>query len=70
MTKAGINVMVSSHASKMPRVTNIPNTLTGGLGVSASEANPAAEVRLVYSIGLNRSAMTCRRVSRRSLKDG
>ncbi len=39
-----MKVTVSSQASMMPMATNMPKTCTGGMGVSASEAKPTAEV--------------------------
>ena len=41
---AGMKVTVSSQASMTPTATKMPNIWTGGMGVSASEPNPAAEV--------------------------
>jgi len=39
-----MKVTVSTQASMMPKATNTPKTCTGGMGVSAREANPAALV--------------------------
>ena len=56
---------MQTHATMMPAATKMPNTCTGGIGVSASDANPAADVSDVYSIGMNRVSMTSSVVSRR-----
>ncbi|GAH93098.1 unnamed protein product, partial [marine sediment metagenome] len=42
----------------IPIATKTPKTCTGGIGVRAREANPAAEVSEVYSIGVNRLLIT------------
>ncbi|MBA7658353.1 hypothetical protein ES703_66303 [subsurface metagenome] len=36
--------MVHTQAIIIPMATKMPKTCTGGIGVSASEAKPAAEV--------------------------
>ncbi len=67
MTYAGIKVMVTIHAKSTPNATKMPNTCTGGIGVSASEAKPAADVSEVNSIGRKRVCMTWVMVFRRFL---
>ncbi len=61
---------VRNQAARMPNATNTPNTWTGGIGVNASEANPAADVSEVKSIGLYSVPMTSWIVLRRSLISG
>ena len=39
-----MKVTVSSQASMTPMATKMPKVCTGGIGVRASEAKPAAEV--------------------------
>ena len=51
-TYAGMNVIVIRNASSTPSATNAPNTWTGGIGVSSSDANPIAVVTDVNSIGV------------------
>ena len=58
ITYAGINTIVKTHADMMPNATNTPKTCTGGIGVSANDAKPAADVSDVYSIGMNSSSIT------------
>ena len=66
MAKAGMNSTVNTHAIMTPMPTKIPNTWTGGMGVRASEAKPAADVNDVYSMGTKRARITCSMVVRRS----
>jgi len=63
---AGTNVTVRTHASITPTATKMPKTCTGGIGVRASEANPAADVSDVYSMGENSSPITLMLVARGS----
>ncbi len=56
---AGKNVIDSSHAENIPKLTNRPKSFTGGIGVIASEANPAVVVRDVNNIGAKSSSIVC-----------
>ena len=43
---------------RIPKATKIPKAWTGGIGVKAREAKPAAEVSEVKSMGLKRWPIT------------
>ncbi len=49
--------MDRSHAVAIPKLTNRPNTCTGGIGVNASDRNPTTVVSEVKSIGENSSSI-------------
>lgn len=51
-------------ARPIPNATNTPNTRTGGIGVSASEAKPAADVSDVNAIGRQSVRITVASVRR------